>query len=803
MSTKSLLRLRFPVAVAMLAATAFCAYWAVSAQMATRFVDFFPTDHGNVKLYRDFKAFGGAQTLTWMIEVKRGDIFNHTTLKKVQELTRAVDKLPGVNHQQIFSLASHRVGYVEAVPGGIQAQPFMYPKLPQTEEDIERLRTRVLVHRDKLQHLVSPDYRSSTIIASFNEDRLDYGALFREIQALVAKFEDENHHISIAGEPVVRGYGYYYLPVIGAILLVSVGAMLMVLYLCLGRRTLWWVPILPAALSVIWGLGFVGLLGLNFDPVMLVLLFLLLARNLSHSIQWMGRYCDELDRLGEQRAACIETNDRMLGPGLLAIVTDIAGILFVSFGGIPVLRDIGFTGTAWITASLLMVFIVQPILVSYLPAPRQKARSARRWGYQRWIEAAGEWLTRIPVTAGPLRRTLLWGGVVITIVGLAASVHTKVGYTKPGTPLYGQNSPVNRDIRAIAKHFPIDEGWVVLTTPAFPDPQSALSPAALRMVDDLRTYLLEDKSIVQVVSFASTVIKPFNQMFHYGHPNYYTLPESVEAAGNLWYLFQIGTGPGEMEMYFSSAHANDTVVRILLQDHTAETLDRVQKRLATFFKDMSSRADLKDVHVHYLGGLAGLYAAANEVLLRLDFINITFVLGIVFVFSAISFQSLVAGGLFVFSTILANFASFVYLRWQDLGLTIDTIPVISLGIGIGVDYGIYVVERIRDEVALGYAVDEAVTRALKSTGAAVLSTFFVMVGGIGAWAFSPVLFHSQMSVMLLFLMAMNMLAGVLILPAYIAWYKPRFVRCVKVREGGDMAAAEGVRQVSIAGADRG
>ena len=112
---------------------------------------------------------------------------------------------------------------------------------------------------------------------------------------------------------------------------------------------------------------------------------------------------------------------------------------------------------------------------------------------------------------------------------------------------------------------------------------------------------------------------------------------------------------------------------------------------------------------------------------------------------------------------------------RDIGLTIDTIPVISLGIGLGVDYGIYTVARIRDEVRRGAVVEDAVTTALKTTGAAVFSTFAVMVGGILPWAFSPLLFHNEMSLLLIFLMGTNMIAGVLILPAYIAWRRPNFV----------------------------
>jgi predicted RND superfamily exporter protein len=167
---------------------------------------------------------------------------------------------------------------------------------------------------------------------------------------------------------------------------------------------------------------------------------------------------------------------------------------------------------------------------------------------------------------------------------------------------------------------------------------------------------------------------------------------------------------------------------------------------------IKSDPSLDKIKFEYLGGLAGLYAAANTVLFRLDIINIAFVLLVVLVFSTIEFRAITAGLLFVLSCILANFAAFIYMGIRGIGLTIDTVPVISLGIGLGVDYGIYIVARIR-----------------------VFSTFAVMVGGILPWVFSPLQFHSQMSVLLSFLMFTNMVAGILILPAFIAWARPGFI----------------------------
>src|SRR5439155_26668652 len=123
----------------------------------------------------------------------------------------------------------------------------------------------------------------------------------------------------------------------------------------------------------------------------------------------------------------------------------------------------------------------------------------------------------------------------------------------------------------------------------------------------------------------------------------------------------------------------------------------------------------------------------------------------------------------------SNFGALVYMNYSNVGITIDTIPVISLGIGLGIDYAIYTVARIRDEVIAGAQPDEAITTALDTTGGWVFATFAVMVGGILPWVFSPLLFHNEMSVLLILLMAANLIVGLLILPGYIAWRRPHFL----------------------------
>ena len=500
-----------------------------------------------------------------------------------------------------------------------------------------------------------------------------------------------------------------------------------ILFLTLGYSTGWWTPLVTGSLSAIWGLGFVGLMHYDFDPVMLVIPFILTARDISHGIQSQGRYYDEVMRLGDKRAALVATTDYMFPPGLLSILADIAGVIFISFGGIPVLHRIALAGAIWLAGSLSMVFLFQPIAMSFMPRPSPRP-IGRRWGTvkedsKRLIDR----LARFAATPGAGRGLLLLAVLAGIIWGIASDMSQQVGYSQPGTPLYTRQAKINRDVAAISRNFPSDQAWIIVTTPAYPSPNSGLAPAVARMEDSLRNFLLADPAVIDVTSFASTVMRGSNQMLNYGFPKYFGAPDSLAMAGTLWQLHLGASAPGEMQQFFSSALTKEACIRVLLRDHTSATLNRLRARIDEFIHQrLQEVSAFAQVRVAYLGGAAGLYAAANDVLYQLDFINITFVLGVVFIFCVVTFRSVVAGLLFVLSCVLANFGAFIYLRLRD-------------------------------------------------TGVAVLSTFAVMIGGVVLWAFSPLRFHSEMSLLLVFLMFTNMVSGVLILPCYIAWARPRFI----------------------------
>jgi predicted RND superfamily exporter protein len=785
---KIILRFRAPIGILLSVVTCIMFYESTRVQVGTRFVDFFPSYHSYVQLDEKYaRSFGGAETLAIMLRVQHGDIFNATTLKKLQGLTQAMDALPGVNHEEVFSLGSFRVNYVEAQSGALISKPYMFPDVPTTPEGIAALKNKVTVHQDALTQLVSHDFKSAIVAASFNDAEINYSEFFKDVQKIVADYQDDNNQIFVAGEPMVRGWGYHYLYRLLGIILISLAVIVLVHYYGIRGIARWWAPLMTGTCSAFWGMGFTGIIGYQLDPVMLVIPFILTARDVSHGIQWQRRFYSEIEKTGgDVHTAVVNTTNLMLPPGLVSILADIFGIIFVSASGIPVLHHIALTGATWVASSLLMVFVFQPIVMSYLPPPKLEGKIDEHLagGLEGLIDRFVGKFIEFPVRAGLARTLILWGAAAFIVFGLLSGQRAEIGYRTVGTPLYKADSKVNKDIQAIAEYFPVDEGWVVLETPSYPDPQSTLGSDPLRMADDLRYYLRErDPNVIQVSSFASDIEKPFNQMFHYAHPKYLRIPDSVQLAGNLWYLYLTGTAPGEMERYIPNQQAEATCIRVLLRDHTYNTLNQLLDEIKDFnAAHLAGGANatapiqgLSKVKSQYMGGIAGLYAAANQVLKRTDFFNLTLTLIAVGICCAIEFRSPAAGLLFIAASVLGNFGAFIYMNARNLTLTIDTIPVVSLGIGLGIDYGIYTMAAIRDEVIGGREITDAITTAMRGTGQAVLNTLFVMIGGLSIWLFSPVDFHVRMAQLLIFLMTTNAITGVIILPSFVSAFRPRFI----------------------------
>ena len=269
-------------------------------------------------------------------------------------------------------------------------------------------------------------------------------------------------------------------------------------------------------------------------------------------------------------------------------------------------------------------------------------------------------------------------------------------------------------------HFvPTNTGWVVLETPDYPSPQSNIGTKTLRMADDLSAYLMSRGDAVAVLDFGTIAEMPMNMLLHYGYPKYLSIPTSDQMSANLWSFFFGASAPDEPRSYFAhSPQMTSACVRLLLPDHSNARLTRLRDDLDYFVKHrVEADPALAQVKLRYLGGDAGLYQATDDVVAHLNLVNVGLTLLAILIICAVMFRSIVAGIIFAVAAVMANAIAFTYMNWQGIGLTADTIPLISLGIGLGISFAIYIVARIRDEAIAGNRLNEAAALALRSTGA--------------------------------------------------------------------------------------
>ena len=266
-------------------------------EVYSRFADLLPAQHEYIKNYNRMKeTFGGANVVTMSLEVKSGDIFTTATLEKIRLLTREVDVIPGVNHYQVASIAHPKIRRVRTTATGlIKSEPVLPDVLPNAPEKLKRLREEVFNNDVVYGTYVSTDGKAALILAGFDEERLDYNQIFDRLQELKVQTDaDGETTLYIAGEPMLKGWIYHHAAELKVIFSVTLAIIVFVLFLHFRSVIGVLIPLAATGMSAIWGLGLVGWLGYNLDPLILVVPILISARTASHCVQMMERYQDEI-----------------------------------------------------------------------------------------------------------------------------------------------------------------------------------------------------------------------------------------------------------------------------------------------------------------------------------------------------------------------------------------------------------------------------------------------------------------------------------------------------------------------------
>ena len=737
-------------------------------QMFTDFLDLFPANHRYVQVHKQYsRYFGSAYLATLVLEVQEGDVYNPKTLQKIFDIHYDVDLIAGVNHFGIFDFASRRVSYSRETATGFQGEQLM-KTVPQTEEEMAYLKKKVKMST-RGASLVSDDGKALRLDASFIEGQLDFNDLFKSFMDIKAKYEDNNHKIYLTGQPLLYGWIYHYLPNMATIFGVTVLIILAMLFGYMRTGGIWWIPFLTAVISAIWGLGIAAMWGFHFDPLIVVIPFLLSARAISHAVQWAERFVEEYAKRGDTKEAALVTGAGLFPPGLLGIVTDAAGLFVISLAPIPILKNLAYLGTSWAVVVIFAVLVFLPMFFAMFKSIKVAEKYTDR------EESAGL-IKRILIkmtgwTFGAGRYIVLGVACAVLIFSIVSSSYLKYGDANPGSPIIWQDGVYNQDTTRVSQLFPgVDEMWIVFENKKGQYPAIAY-PELLEGLERLKMYVMKDPNVGYAISIAD-MMKGGIKAFHQNEPKLEFLPLGRKYLADMVNMVKNMSAPGDLDQWTESTFSAANL-KMFLKDHRGTTLAEVIGKVEGWVAE--NKDVLGDAVARPAGGLGGILAAANEVIEVKNHQLLLMVLGVVFVFCSLTYRSLVAGCMFVSSLVLANFLAFSYMVFKDIGLNINTLPVVSLGIGLGVDYGLYIISRIRETYAEEQDMSRAVVKGVTTAGRAVFMTATMMTAGVVFWYFSPLRFQAEMGILLGILMMSNMLVGVLVLPAIVNVVKPKFI----------------------------
>ncbi len=761
----------------MIALTVLFALGIPNVKLQTIFSDLLPEGHPFAETFRDHPNFGNPLTMTVMIQRKDGDIYNTDTLQKVWKFTRDIDLAPGVDHDQVLSIATEKARYAEATPFGIDIKPLMEDHVPQSQEELDVFRERVESSPAVRNFLVSGDGSATLINATFIESRLDYGEAFNYVQDLVEAARDEHHDVYLAGQPALTGWVYQYEAQMIGIFAVTLTALILALVVYMQNIAGVLTPLIASAVCAIWGFGFAGWIRSPIEPLLMIVPLLLVARSFSHCVQFAERYYEVYAHVGDRVKAAQITTSVMMAPSILGIVTDAAGIFLIAMAPIPAMERFALFCGFWAMMLIPTGVILAPLLLSVLPPPKNIDRIIGKTG------EGGVHVAIKRVLAGLARLT--YGGparvttVVIVIVGALAaysSSQIKIGNPVEGSNLLWEDSEFNTAVAAINRNFPgVNTLEIVLEAK---DPKNPSRVA--RQADTIFTMQALQADIEEgeappraTLSFADYLMEG-NRLYAGGNPKWLPIDTTQEMVSAAATAIMLGSSAKAFSHVVDFEQQNSTV-SLWYKDNKQETVDAA---LASARKAVDGVGLDHDAFRVRLGtGTIALQQAMNDTVAAYEWRILAFLNIVILIVCSFAYRSVVAGLVLLVPVNLANVILVATMYTMGVGLDINSLMVAAIGVGVGIDYGIYLLSRVCEEFDaekpdFGYAI----TAALTTTGKAILFTATIMLLGIAPWYFlSDLKFLADMGLLLVLTMLINMVTALVVVPLLVWLFKPKFV----------------------------
>ncbi|MAB98447.1 MAG: RND transporter [Pseudomonadaceae bacterium] len=728
-------------------------YSALSLRPDASFTRMIPTGHPFVANYLKFEDVLRPQSnvLRVIVENPKGDIFDKQFLETVREVNDRIFYIPGVDRGNLKSLWTPNALWTEVTTEGLRSVriiPSTYngdaASLQQVKQNIQRA--------NMIGSYVANDQKSTIIRVPLLErdpdtgKPLDYGAFTQQLEQQVrVNFESKGVHIRVIGFAQIIGdllSAASDIALFFAVTVFLISAMLY-LYCRCWRSTA--VTVLTCLLTVVCQLGLLSLLGFGLDPYSILVPFLIFAISISHAVQNINLMMSEMGLGASPLEASQRTFRALFIPGSTALLADAVGFITLLVIDIGVIQQLAITASIGVFVAIFTKMFLLPVLMSYVGiSPRgmvhQLKRTHSTWPIFRRIARVVE-----PRYALPL--------IVISLVLLGLSYHArqdlKVGDIDTGAPEFRVDSRYNLDNTYLLDHYTTSTDVYVVMFKT-PNEQCARYKAA-DMASKMEQELLEVEGVESTQSLYKTM--RFNILArNEGNPKW------AEFSRDQYVMNSARMG---IASEYVDANCSVAPISLYLTDHKAETLTRVVKAVDDFTK----MYDLGEFEILQAAGNAGIEAATNIVIEHSEKLMLILVFVIISAVVMWEFRSIRVTFSLMFPLYISTVLCEAFMAKMGLGVKIATLPVIALGVGIGVDYGIYLYSRMEGFLHQGLKFGDAFFEALKTTGTSVAFTGVTLAMGVATWSFSSLKFQADMGLLLVLLFIWNMVGALILLPA--------------------------------------
>lgn len=739
------------------------------------------------------KALRGlGNSIRVVVENTRGDIFDPQYLEVVKQVTDELVLTPGVDRAWVKSLWTPAVRWTEVTEEGFQGGPVMPDTYNGSPQSMEQLKQNI-ARSGIVGSLVANDFKSSMIFVPLldhdpvTKASIDYRGLSRVLEEKIrdryelAKNLDKVRDKAETPTVKIRVIGFAKLVgelidgLVKVMMFFGIAALIATAVIFAYTRCVRSTALVIACslVAVVWQLGLVALFKFELDPFSILVPFLVFAIGVSHGAQKMNGIMQDVGRGTVKLVAARYTFRRLFLAGLTALVADAVGFAVLMVIDIPVIRDLALTASIGVAVLIFTNLLLLPVLLSYTGvsavAAQRSLRAERADTRDKGIGHLWQLLGRFTSRRWATAAIVIAG--TLTLGGLLVSTHLKIGDLDPGAPELRPNSRYNVDNAYITGHYALssDQFAVIVKT----DKEGCLKYETLVEADRLAWALRQVPGVQATVSLPDAVRQITAGSFE-GNPKWLTLNRNQDV---LNYAAQQAS-VNNPDLFNTECSVMPVIA--YLADHKAATLDRVVQAADAFAKEHST----KDRVFLLAAGSAGIEAATNIVVRSAWREMLLYVYAAVIVLCFVTFRSWRAVVVAVVPLMITSVLGEALMVVLGIGVKVATLPVIALGVGIGVDYALYLLSVQLANQRRGLDLPEAYMQALQFTGKVVALVGVTLAAGVVTWAFSPIKFQADMGILLTFMFLWNMLGALVLIPALSHFLLPTSaVRSATARRG--------------------